>query len=397
MDWNQSIFDILGILVGFISIILLLSLVVTALVQATQATIRLRARNLRAGLSTLIENLFEVSHEDAKQYSYEVLNTDDLATLNKRENPTLFRWKLVGPAVSYIATEDLPKALEKVIRVPEKGNETEMSNDTEGTNRNNLSIDPEKNNKKDLLEESKVFFDKMWKQLDKRFLLYIRLITIVWAIVIAAYFQVSSTELLKTLSINDNLRNSIAAETEIISKEAKESIDKIGQYNNISEKALNMLAKEYPGISGNLEEASGEGNSKAELLDELDLVLADTNQDTGAIRKRYEEILDNLIETQNKEMLDKANSAIDILSKFNINGWGKGNSYYYKENDIQWNNIVGVLITAALITFGAPFWFERLKEVLKLKDVLSKGIKPEEDDKKGRKEQKTVKLYLKND
>ena len=30
-----------------------------------------------------------------------------------------------------------------------------------------------------------------------------------------------------------------------------------------------------------------------------------------------------------------------------------------------------VLITALLLTFGAPFWFERLQDVAKLRDALS--------------------------
>jgi hypothetical protein len=35
--------------------------------------------------------------------------------------------------------------------------------------------------------------------------------------------------------------------------------------------------------------------------------------------------------------------------------------------------IIGVLITAILLSCGAPFWFEQLKNVASLRDALSKG------------------------
>src|SRR5687767_11802876 len=55
------LFEILGILVAFIALILLLSLVVTALVQVTQAVFQMRGRNLRSSIHLLLETaLLEV-------------------------------------------------------------------------------------------------------------------------------------------------------------------------------------------------------------------------------------------------------------------------------------------------------------------------------------------------
>jgi hypothetical protein len=48
---------------------------------------------------------------------------------------------------------------------------------------------------------------------------------------------------------------------------------------------------------------------------------------------------------------------------------------------VQWGNVIGVLVTAILLSFGAPFWFERLKNVVKFKDALSKGLKMEDGGK----------------
>ena len=46
--------DILGVVIGFAVVMLLLSLLVTALVQATQHLLRLRARNFEYGLRALL-------------------------------------------------------------------------------------------------------------------------------------------------------------------------------------------------------------------------------------------------------------------------------------------------------------------------------------------------------
>ena len=48
---------------------------------------------------------------------------------------------------------------------------------------------------------------------------------------------------------------------------------------------------------------------------------------------------------------------------------------------IEWNNVVGVLLTVLLLSLGAPFWFDMLKQVVNLKDTLerSTGREGEQD------------------
>ena len=57
--------DIIGVAIGFSVVMLLLSLIVTSLGQATQALLRLRGRNLRYGLAMALSKSFDgVSQED---------------------------------------------------------------------------------------------------------------------------------------------------------------------------------------------------------------------------------------------------------------------------------------------------------------------------------------------
>jgi hypothetical protein len=356
MNWNQNLFDIIGILIGFISIILFLSLIVTSLVQATTSSIRLRARNLKKGLTSLINNVFDKPIIESKNYALKVLNAKNVAVIGHREDPTKLGWKLLGPVISYIKKEELPEALKNA-----------------GLELNGQIV-------------TKTFetFDRMWNQLDKRFLLFVRLITLGWAVAVAVYFQVSAPELLKRLSVDDNLRASITAEAQNIVSNVKKSLEKIGNYQNISQKALIVIENEYPNLKEKLEDVSGNGSSKESLLNELELVLADEGN-IDDILQRYDEILENLYKEKKAAALDQAYTTMDVLSKFNITAWSKGGDFYIKNGDLKFNNIIGVLITAALLSFGAPFWFDRLQDVLKLRDMLSKGIKQEDKDKNKKK------------
>ena len=54
MTFGQNLLDIIAVLIGFIAVMLLLSLLNTALVQATQAIIRMRGRNLKNGIRTFM-------------------------------------------------------------------------------------------------------------------------------------------------------------------------------------------------------------------------------------------------------------------------------------------------------------------------------------------------------
>src|SRR2546426_9137544 len=61
--------NLIGIVVAFITVMLLLSLVVMALVQLTQSLLRLRARNLLVGISALLqaEGLADDKTDDTKE------------------------------------------------------------------------------------------------------------------------------------------------------------------------------------------------------------------------------------------------------------------------------------------------------------------------------------------
>jgi hypothetical protein len=73
--------NVLGILIAFVTVILLLSMVVTGLVQATSAVLRLRSRNLQRGVAALLSKYVDDgrSKSNYRGLAARVLNDPNLA------------------------------------------------------------------------------------------------------------------------------------------------------------------------------------------------------------------------------------------------------------------------------------------------------------------------------
>ena len=78
MDAASGLFDTLNIVLGFSVVMLLLSLVVTALAQATQHTVRLRAKNLRLGLRSLMRFVRPDADAQAMQLKLDALLSQEI-------------------------------------------------------------------------------------------------------------------------------------------------------------------------------------------------------------------------------------------------------------------------------------------------------------------------------
>src|SRR5688500_1669895 len=97
----SSLLNILGALIGFVSVTLLFSMVVTALVQASQFVLQMRARNLQRGLTLFVQNVLEVKDpKEAKDKAAKVLRrvAVDEPDPKPEDNIGLLRRKNIIPA-----------------------------------------------------------------------------------------------------------------------------------------------------------------------------------------------------------------------------------------------------------------------------------------------------------
>jgi len=89
--------------------------------------------------------------------------------------------------------------------------------------------------------------------------------------------------------------------------------------------------------------------------------------DKDAIVRRYGAIIDSTASHDIDTAIATASAAVDSLGSIDITPWGQGSVFYANAA-----NIFGVLLTAILLSLGAPFWFEQLKNTASLRDALSK-------------------------
>jgi hypothetical protein len=293
--------DVLGTITAFVSIIALLSVLVTTLVQVAQAVLRLRARNLQMCLAGLI---MEVRGQEpsrglnwlrgealkAKREAAILLNQPASSPLQQVKKPTSFwHYYISGPKVSWVEPEQLEKAL--------------------GTAKLENKLSDEQ--KKTLVSE----FKDSTEHLKKRFLLICRLYTVAISAVVAVAFQASTPEIFNNLSMQAAGRQE-------------------------------FLAKISPLI------AQSEENLKENGTDELTL----------------------------DALLNNVDSDRAALAGVGFELWAD-NHFYRKTGKLQWRHILGVLMTTALLSLGAPFWFELLRNTINFRDLLARKAGTSNDPK----------------
>lgn len=368
---NLLLLDILGVLIGFVVVMLLLSLIVTAVVQFIQSFLGMRPRNLLHGVSGLLESVLAQGPEpaaevaapaaavgaagakpvapaviafDAKALASKALNVARFAPGRKPEEPKQDALNPLNPLMSWVEPDEL------VIRLDELG--TKLTS----TQKNKLQA----------------LYGRMEKYLSKRFSLHVRYVTIAVAVIVAVVFQVSAPHLIQELSTNPQARARAVALSERLLEKYKGLDLEPAFSTSVQEQALEMLAAKYPDHAKKLEEASG-GPSRTESLREVALVLGDASK-KDEILKEYDRILDELYAASAESARERLKESAGDLALLNVVPFGRGAGFY--KDPVR---LIGVVVTAILLTLGAPFWYEMLRDLSNLRDALK--AKPKEKEK----------------
>jgi hypothetical protein len=201
----------------------------------------------------------------------------------------------------------------------------------------------------------------------KRFQYFMRLITIGWSLIIAIGFQVSAPTLFSALSQDPARTALILGEQAEVTKIATEALAE-DEYDLVSDDALDELAKQYPAYADDVAQAGNAAPTKTELVQQLLDVLPDVPERPEMVRA-YSKLIDDRVTKTNTSAIDSTDDAVNKLATFGITWWQHGSAYYYDKNGgLNYSIVIGVLITAILLTFGAPFWFEQLRTLAALRD-----------------------------
>ena len=210
------------------------------------------------------------------------------------------------------------------------------------------------------------WFDAAHDRAQQWFQSHTRLFTIVCGILLAFLLQLDSVEIFKFVSTNAAARAALVGSADKLIEKADLILKNSG---SILDGIYKAETGKFPALKLAPEALKSATNSSL-LRDEIRRALGtpepkdfDTTYDTaekGAIEAWYKERNDQLTK-------DVAATGFDLLSKKLGQRWG---TYWETFCAHFW----GMLITAGLLSLGAPFWYNSLKDITSLRPAVSKLI-----------------------
>lgn len=271
--------DMLGILTGFVAIMLLFSLLVTALVHGAQAALDLRFKNLKSVIDHFLTNMNLIECSAAQKI---------MDQLEKRFTSNLYATALpvnIGSNKLKVNKIDKEELIDMVNNTPDMG------------------LDQKEQLRQKILDH----FETVEEIMSQRFKQWMHQISIAVAFSICFIFQLNCFDLLKQLNEDTAFRYKAMA---------------IGNQYSTNDS------------------------------------LPDMNPET------------NLAESP---INNQAQTNLQALNfKITPNQWM---DYYVSPKIDTLTNWFGIIFSSILISLGAPFWFNRLKDLVSLRDQLSKAKK----------------------
>jgi len=205
------------------------------------------------------------------------------------------------------------------------------------------------------------WFNATMDRVSARFTMYARLWTVVFAVLFAAVSGLNSVTLIKTLYTNGDFRAAVVGTatqmTDLASRVGAAGANDpavFKMYADVMTKALkDSGAATNPGSPApggiNSDQSADDWIKKNVVAADQQKVSAAFTADIQTQRTQDVAAVRNIVQK----------SGFDLLS------------FHWEDGQVTWPQIPGVLATAALLSLGAPFWFNALKQLTNLRPILA--------------------------
>ena len=180
------------------------------------------------------------------------------------------------------------------------------------------------------------WYTEMMRMTSGWFKKYTQLILLAVGMVIAIAFNVD------TLKIADKLQKDPKARAAIVAQATE-------------------FSKAHPNLEKELEQQKADIDSLGRKLGAPTDSLKKNADSSYAQSRRLRDSLVSQASTLTRGDITQANSILGI-------GWEHG---FWNEKDRKWRSLLGWLLTALAISLGAPFWFDLLNKLMKLRSSVS--------------------------
>ncbi len=387
---------------GFAVVILLLSLLVTTLVQMVITVFGVRALALKWGIERLLRQVVpELSKEDAQTLADAVSSHESIkhtvwgrATDIRKDELVQLLGELCKEAAGSLCrskeSEDKLRALVATATTPET---TELARNVKAELERSFpneadhvraAVDRATAKTTQVASEVGAWFDTVMDRTTEVFMRHTRWITVVVAALLALVFQIDSLAIFRQLASDPELRAKMVATTESVLKESEKVFA-----NTTTEKKLASMSIEaiWKSVQPRVEDPNARQSPPAGLVarEEGESWLVRHVTDSKARKavlvlygaeydRRSAEFLNELHESARRIQDDLKTSELEVFHN-PATAWGKT----YWEDGMRF---VGVLITALFLSLGAPFWYNTLRQLSTLRPIVAEKIEPKGRPKK---------------
>jgi hypothetical protein len=334
--------DILGIIIGFVTIVLLLSILVTAIVQTAANLTRRRHKALALGVTeTRIAQTIENLREQIDKQDGNAVKLIDYAIATVAAAST-------DPRITWLEDKDVIAPLIEA-KVPASG-----------------------------VAVARHVLDRTRRIMEDKYLQWSRGLTVAASVIVALWFGASAPELLERLGSDAQFRARAEAVGEQLAKETPD------EYRSIIEGAPGLRARTrflaaHPEYTVQLGALRFEALAVDDLVANFETAM-DSEPRRDELAQEFRLLVERELEAASERSLEAAKRSMSDLAGIGIEPLDDLD-YYFEENSpgtttFRWDRLFGVLFTAVLMSFGAPMWYRVLRQLVGLKDALRKKEPP---------------------
>jgi hypothetical protein len=358
---------LLDVIIGVATVMLLYSMVVTVITQFITSVIRSRGRNLRNGIAGLLTQIEPgLDEKVAEGIATAVLEHPMIAgywgtlgTVIHREELTVLLMELASGQTPgnlsaiekaalnrLLANNNIPDPAATLSNIRDVALQLEQANPELASHvRRNMAILQEA--KSEFVAKIHGWFDQTIDRVSQRFTVTAHGIAFVAALLVAFVVQLDVVALVNRLSVDDAFRAAVL-------DESKPLAEKIGK--SLADQQTSGTGPAGAGAAG----SNSPGKNTDEPAPTPSTTPAPTATRVGAMA------------SSSSPSPTPTPADAQLRQLLTDNGLVSGpRNFSALWNPVQWSKIVGILLSAMLLSLGAPFWYGALQNLLKLRSTLS--------------------------
>lgn len=363
--------------IAFAVVMLGASLLITILTQIVSTLFAYRGSNLRWGLKVLFKtinpNLNEAQAKDVAQrvLTHEILSASVLSRLHDVRLLGFLsrRWRLA----SAVRVEELLRILPAVA-----GNREQPANHT-GVQAIAQMVGAGETVATDFNNRVRSWFDSAMDRVSQRFALQMRIWTVVFSLVLAFGAHLDVFRLYEQLSSDAELRAKLAGSADAITRQAAGILPpraggsgvNLSVVPGIFSDQMKQLKNQEPDATKNLNDPPSFDSRQTAIQWLRDGMNGD--HQTGRVVAEYQQLVDAGLKSDADKLLDQSAGVQSILSKtgYQIIPDPYPQPWYKPWETSGAREFWGTLVAAALLSLGAPFWFNALKTLTSLRPIVA--------------------------